>query len=62
MKQTITQINGKLFINGKEVKRPKSLFFQNCVVQVNNKAYINGKEFKNGKWRYTFKSIFNTLF
>lgn len=58
---TITQINGKIYINGQEVNA-KSLFFKNSMVMNNNKVYINGKEKKNGKWKYTLKSIFNTLF
>ena len=58
----IIQNGNKLWIDGKEIKQPKSLFFNNCVCQVNNKVYINGKEFKNGKWKYTIRSIINTLF
>lgn len=58
----ITQINDRLFINGKEIEQPKSLFFKNTINTINNKIYINGKEFKNGKWKYTIKSVFYTLF
>lgn len=58
----VTQYNNKLFIDGKEIQQPKSLFFKNCVHIVNNKIYINGKEKINGKWKYTIKSIFHTLF
>ena len=60
--QSIVQKNNELWINGKKVEQPKSLFFKNCVCQVNGKTYINGKELKKGKWKYTLKSIFNTLF
>lgn len=60
--QTIIQKNDKTFINGKEIKQPKSLFFKNCVCIVNNNIYINGKEQIKGKWKYTIKSIFHTLF
>lgn len=56
------QINGRLFINGKEIELPKSLFFKNTINTINNKIYINSKEFKNGKWKYTIKSVFYTLF
>ena len=59
--QSIVQKDNELWVNGKKVDQPKSLFFKNCVVQNNEKTYINGKEFKNGKWKYTIKSIFNTL-
>lgn len=58
----IYQINNELYINGVKIEQPKSLFFKNCVCRVNNKVYINGKEFKNGKWKYTIRSIINTLF
>lgn len=58
---SITQINGKTYINGEEVN-VKSILFKNTIVQNNNKVYINGKENKNGKWKYTLRSIFNTLF
>lgn len=57
----VMTINGKTYVNGEEVN-VKSLFFKNTLVQVNNKVYINGKEKKNGRWKYTFRSIFNTLF
>lgn len=59
---TIHQINNKLYINGEEVEKPKSLFFENCLCQVNDKIYINGKEKINGKWKYTIKSVLCTLF
>ena len=59
---SILQIDNKLWVDGKRVEKPKSLFFENCVVQSNNKIYINGKEFKKGKWKYTLRSLFNTLF
>lgn len=58
---SVMQLNGKTYINGEEVN-VKSLFFKNTIVQNNNKVYINGKEKKNGKWKYTLRSIFNTLF
>ena len=59
----ITQINDKLFINGKEIEQPKSLFFKNSISVINNnKIYINGKEKIKGKWKYTIKSVFYTLF
>ena len=38
----VIQQNNKLFIDGKEVKQPKSVFFKNCVCTVNNKMYVNG--------------------
>lgn len=60
--QSIVQKNNELWINGKKIEQPKSLFFKNCIIQVNGKTYINGKEFKKGKWKYTLKSIFYTLF
>lgn len=60
--QSIVQKDNELWINGVKVKQPKSLFFKNSVCQVNDKTYINGKEFKKGKWKYTLRSIFNTLF
>ena len=59
---TIEQKGNELWINGKKIEQPKSLFFKNCIIQSNNKTYINGKEFINGKWKYTLRSIFNTLF
>ena len=58
----VLQIGNKIFINGKEIEKPKSLFFSNSVCMGNNKLYINGKEFKNGKWKYTLESLFYTLF
>lgn len=60
--QTIIQKEGKLFINGKEINQPISLFFRDTIVCCNGKIYVNGKAFKKGKWRYTMKSIFFTLF
>ncbi len=60
--QSVVQKDNELWINGKKVEPPKSLFFKNYVCQINGKIYINGKELKNGKWKYTLKSIFNTLF
>ena len=59
---TIIQKEGKLFINGKEISQPRSLFFRDTIVCCDGKIYINGKVFKNGKWQYTIKSIFFTLF
>lgn len=59
---SITQINNRLFIDGQEIKQPKSLFFKNTICQINNKVYINGKELKNEKWKYTLKSLFYTIF
>lgn len=56
------QINDRLFINGKEIEQPKSLFFKNTITTINNKIYINGKEKIKGKWKYTIKSVFYTLF
>ena len=70
-KNTITQISGcnctiqngnDTFINGKKLEMPKSLFFNNCICQVNGKTYLNGKEYRNGKWRYTVRSLWNSLF
>lgn len=58
----ITQINDELWINGEKIDVPKSLFFKNCFVQCNGKNYINGKEKKEGKWCYTLRSIWNSLF
>lgn len=58
----IIQQNNKTFINGKEIEMPKSIFFSNTIVQKNKKTYLNGKEFKNGKWKYTIKSLINTIF
>lgn len=58
----VVQHNDKLFINGKEIKKPKSLLFKNNVTTINDKIYVNGKEFINGKWKYTIMSIFHTLF
>ena len=60
--QSIVQKDKELWINGEKIEQPKSLFFKNCICQVNGKLYINGKELKNGKWKYTLKSIFNSLF
>lgn len=58
----IYQIFDKIFIDGKEIKQCKSIFFRNTICQADNKLYINGKEFKDGKWKYTIKSIINTIF
>ena len=52
----------ELYINGEKIEMPKSTFFSNTIVQVNNKTYINGKELKTGKWKYTFKSLINSIF
>ena len=59
---TIHQINDKLYINGEEVEKPKSLLFSNTICQINDKIYINGKEKINGKWKYTIKSLLYTIF
>lgn len=59
---SIQQINNRLFIDGKEIIQPKSIFWHNTICQVNNKVYINGKELNNGKWKYTLKSIIYTIF
>lgn len=59
---SIIQINDRLIINGEEIEQPKSLFFKNTICQINGNVYINGKEFKNGKWKYTFKSLFFSIF
>lgn len=61
MVNSIIHCNNKVYINGKEVEQPKSLFF-NAQVCTNNKVYINGKEYKKGKWRYTIKSLYHTIF
>ena len=58
----IIQQNNKTFINGKEIEMPESIFFSNTIVQKNKKIYLNGKELKNGKWKYTIKSIANSIF
>ena len=58
----IRQINKRLFINDEEVEYPKSLFFNNTICQINNNVYVNGKKYKNGKWKYTLKSLFYTIF
>lgn len=58
----IIQIANKLFIDGEEIEKPKSIIFNDIVCQINNKIYINGKEFKKGKWKYTLKSLFYTIF
>lgn len=60
--QSIVQKDKELWINGEKIEQPKSLFFKNTINTINNKIYINGKEFKNGKWKYTIKSVFYTLF
>lgn len=59
---SIYQTNNKLIVDGKEIEKPKSIFFQNTVCQINDKLYVNGKQFKNGKWRYTLKSLFYSIF
>lgn len=58
----IRQINNRLFINDEEIEYPKSLFFNNTICQINNNVYVNGKKYKNGKWKYTLKSLFYTIF
>lgn len=60
----ITQVNDELWINGEKIDVPKSLFFKNCFVQCNGKNYINGKKWddKAGVWKYTFKSLWHTIF
>lgn len=55
-------INGKLIVDEKEIELPKSALFHNIICKINNKIYINGKELKNGKWRYTLKSLFYSIF
>ncbi len=60
--QSILQKNNKTFINGEEIEMPESIFFRNTIVQNNKNTYLNGKEFKNGKWKYTIKSLINTIF
>ena len=60
--QSVIQQNGKTFVNNEEIEMPTSKIFSNTIVQCNNKVYINGKELKHGKWKYTFKSILNTIF
>ena len=66
--RTITQINDELWINGEKIDAPKSLFFKNCFVQYNGKNYVNGKKWiasrdgKAGAWKYTFKSLWHTIF
>lgn len=59
---SIVHFDNKIYIDGKEVEQPKSLFFNNVICQINNKIYINGKEKINGKWRYTIKSLYHTIF
>ena len=58
---SVIQCNNKIYINGKEVEQPKSLFFNNQIC-MDGKVYINGKEYKKGKWRYTFKSLYRSIF
>lgn len=60
--RSITQLNNKIFINGEEFEMPKSIFFSHTVTTHNTNIYLNGKEFKNGKWKYTLKSLINTIF
>lgn len=59
---SICQINNKLYIDGKEIEKPKSIFFKNTVSQIDNKIYINGKELKEGEWKYTLRAIFSCMF
>ena len=53
----VIQCNNKLFIDGKEVKQPKSAFFKNCVCTVNNKIYVNGKEQIKSKDKVIYRSV-----
>ena len=58
---SMCSIGNKLYINGKEVEQPKSIFFKNQIC-ISNKVYVNGKEYKKGKWRYTIKSLYHSIF
>lgn len=60
--RTIRQQGNKVFINDEEIEMPKSIFFSNTITTHNTNIYLNGKEFKNEKWKYTFKSLINTIF
>lgn len=60
--KSVLQFDNRLFIGGEEVKKPKSLFFENTVCQIDDKVYVNGKELKNGKWRYTLRSLYYSIF
>lgn len=43
--QSIVQKDNELWINGKKIEQPKSLFLKNCVSQVNGKTYINNTKY-----------------
>lgn len=60
--RTIRQQDNKVFINDEEIEMPKSIFFSYTITANSTNIYLNGKEFKNGKWKYTLKSLINTIF
>lgn len=60
--KSVLQIDDRLFIGGEEVKKPKSLFFENTVCQIDDNIYVNGKEQIKGKWRYTLRSLYYSIF
>ena len=52
-------IGDKVFINGKEYKKPGR---GNTIIQENNAIYINGYEFKNGTFKRSLSAIIKCLF
>ena len=52
--QTISIVNNKVIINGKEYKKPG---VGNTLVTSDNCIFINGYEFKNGKFKRTLRAI-----
>lgn len=61
---TVLQSNGKLFINGEEVKNPPPASFGHSTVQKNNKIFINGYkyDFKTKTFKFSLSAYIDYVF
>ena len=61
MKQSIMQINDKIYINGEEIKMPNNSK-PSSITQIDGKVFINGYELIGGKWKITLRALFHLIF
>lgn len=59
---TIAQVNGEVYINGKEIPPCPSKSKRTSSTIVGNKIYMNGYEFKGGVWKKTLAALLYNLF
>lgn len=59
---SVLQVNGEVFINGKELPPCPSKSNRTSSTIVGNKIYMNGYEFKDGVWKKTLAALLHNLF